>query len=249
MKRSIYNISFFVAGIFIIFAIYLILQATNNEILFPGIGEIANRFGSFFYGKGITSLGFTLLRLLASLAISFVVSMTITFLYYVFKPTKNLFRPLLFLLKVSPIVAIVLYVQALTASASSSAPYIVTTMMMIPLMTEAYTSGIDNIDKGVLDSLKLETTNKAYQFFKVIIPVISPQVILSLLQSIGSGLKVVIMVEYFCFLKYGLGSMLSSFYTAVDIAGLIATILFVAIIAGILEFGVFMLKKKVFKLS
>ena len=78
---------------------------------------------------------------------------------------------------------------------------------------------------------------------------IGPNIILSLLQSIGMGLKVVVMVEYFCFVDYGIGGMLSSYYTAVEIAGLIATILFVAIIAGILEFGVFLLKKKVFKIN
>jgi NitT/TauT family transport system permease protein len=249
MKRSIYNISFFIGGIFLIFIVYLILQASFNEILFPGLGEIFTRIGDFFHGSGITSVGFTLLRLIASLAISFVVSMLIAFLYYVFKPTKNLFKPFLFLLKVTPIVAIVLYVQALTATNSLTAPYIVTTMMMIPLMTEAYTSGIDNIEKGVLDSLELECLNKGYSFFKVILPMISQNIILSLLQSIGMGLKVVVMVEYFCFLDYGIGTMLSTYYTAVNIAGLIATILFVAIIAGILELGVYLLKKKVFKIK
>jgi ABC-type nitrate/sulfonate/bicarbonate transport system permease component len=249
MKRSIYNISFFTAGIFLIFIVYLICQASFNEVLFPGIGEIAIKFGDFFHGKGILSVGYTILRLIASLAISFVISMLITFLYYIFKPTKNFFKPLLFLLKVTPIIAIVLYVQAITARNAESAPYIVTTMMMVPLMTEAYTSGIDNIDKGIIDSLRLENPNKIYQFFKIIIPMIGPNIILSLLQSIGMGLKVVVMVEYFCFVDYGIGGMLSSYYTAVEISGLIATILFVAIIAGILEFGVFLLKKKVFKIS
>ena len=57
------------------------------------------------------------------------------------------------------------------------------------------------------------------------------------------------MVEYFCFVKYGLGSMLSTFYTSVDIAGVIAIIIFVAILAGILEVGVYLLKKKVFKIK
>lgn len=180
MKRSIYNISFFIAGIFLIFIVYLICQASFNEVLFPGIGEIAIKFGDFFHGKGILSVGYTILRLIASLAISFVISMLITFLYYIFKPTKNFFKPLLFLLKVTPIIAIVLYVQAITARNAESAPYIVTTMMMVPLMTEAYTSGIDNIDKGIIDSLRLENPNKIYQFFKIIIPVIGPNIILCL---------------------------------------------------------------------
>ena len=156
MKRSIYNISFFIGGLFLIFIVYLVLQANFNEVLFPGFVEIATRFGDFFHGKGIKSVGFTVLRLIGSLGISFVVSILIAFLYFIYKPTKNLFRPLLFILKVAPIVAIVLYIQALTASNSQIAPYIVTTMMMIPLMTEAYTNGIDNISQGVLYSLKLE---------------------------------------------------------------------------------------------
>ena len=116
-------------------------------------------------------------------------------------------------------------------------------------MTEAYTNGIDNISQGVLDSLKLEKINKFKQFYKIIFPMIFPNVILSLIQSIGMGLKVVVMVEYFCFLNYGIGSMLSSYYTAVDIAGLIATILYVALIAIILEIVVYVLKKKVFKIK
>ena len=249
MKRSIYNISLFAGGIFIIFALYLILQASYNEVLFPGIGEIFTKFGDFFHGKGIVSVGYTILRLLVSLVISFIVSMGIAFLYFIFKPTKNFFKPILFLLKVTPIVAIVLYIQALTASNSVTAPYIVTTMMMIPIMTEAYTNGIDNIDEAILDSLKLEDLCKAKQFFLIVIPVISQNIVLSLLQSIGMGLKVVVMVEYFCFLDNGIGTMLNSYYTSVQIDGLIATILFVAIIAAILEVGVYLLKKKVFKIK
>ena len=249
MKRSIYNISFFITGIFLIFAVYLILQASFNEVLFPSVAEIATRFGDFFSLKGITSIGYSLMRLIISLMISFIISIGIAYLYYLFKPSKFLFKPFLFLLKVSPIVAIVLYIQAITATNGEIAPYVVTSMMMIPIMVEAYINGIDNISEGITDSLQLEKINKTYQFFRIIIPCISQNVILSLLQSIGLGLKVVVMVEYFCFVKYGLGSMLSTYYTSVDIAGVIAIIIFVAILAGILEVGVYLLKKKVFKIK
>lgn len=249
MKRSIYNVGFLVTGVFVIFILYFILQSAFNTVLFPTIGEIGTRFLDFFHVKGLISFGYTLLRLLISLAISFVVSIGISYLYFLFKPSLMIFKPLMFLLKVSPIVAIVLYVQVLTASASMLAPYVVTTMIMIPLMTEAYVSGINSIDKTILDVLKLEGANRSYQFFKIIFPMISENIVLSMFQSIGLGLKVVVMVEYFCFLKYGIGSMMNTYYTLLDIAGLIATIVFVALIAVILEVVLIVLKKKVFKIA
>ena len=187
MKRSIYNVGFLVTGVFVIFILYFILQSAFNTVLFPTIGEIGTRFLDFFHVKGLISFGYTLLRLLISLAISFVVSIGISYLYFLFKPSLMIFKPLMFLLKVSPIVAIVLYVQVLTASSSMLAPYVVTTMIMIPLMTEAYVSGINSIDKTILDVLKLEGANRSYQFFKIIFPMMIPAVVAQIILWFFAG--------------------------------------------------------------
>lgn len=215
--------------------------------MFPSIGEIGSEFLNFFSGKGMAALGMTLVRLIGSLIVSFIISVLISYLYFLFKPSINLFKPLMFILKVSPIIAIILYIQVLTASVNESAPFIVTTLMLIPIMTDAYVSGIDNIEKGVLDSLELETTNRSYKFYKVIFPMISQNIALSMFQSVGLGIKVVIMVEYFCFIDTGLGGILNSYYTNINIAGLLSTIVFVSIIAAIIELSIYLVKKKVLK--
>lgn len=215
--------------------------------MLPSIGEIGSEFLNFFSGKGMAALGMTLVRLIGSLIVSFIISVLISYLYFLFKPSINLFKPLMFILKVSPIIAIILYIQVLTASVNESAPFIVTTLMLIPIMTDAYVSGIDNIEKGVLDSLELETTNKSYKFYKVIFPMISQNIALSMFQSVGLGIKVVIMVEYFCFIDTGLGGILNSYYTNINIAGLLSTIVFVSIIAAIIELSIYLIKKKVLK--
>lgn len=247
-KSFIYNkYIYFITGIIVLVLIYLFLRISlQNDILFPSFLEIGESFISFFSIKGMLNIGYSVFRVILSLTISFIISILISFLYFIFKPSINFFKPFLYILKVSPIIAIVLYIQVLTAG-SYLAPYIVTTMVMVPIMVEANISAIDNMSNEVLLSLKLENNGKLHKFLKIIIPNLFPFIIMSFLQSISLGIKIVIMVEYFCYLPYGIGTILNSYMLTINIAGIISVIILACILSAIFELLIHLYRRKYLK--
>lgn len=245
MKTSIYKKTIFISiGLVLIFLIYLILQlSTKNDILFPSFKDIFISFGKLFINDGMLDILFTILRTIISLIISFILSFIISFLYYIFKPSIYILKPLMFILKVAPIVAIVLYIQVLTGG-SYIAPYVVSILVITPIMIEACVSAIDNIDKDIISSLELEKTSNVRKYFEVILPTISSNVLMSFLQTIGLTFRILIMVEYFCYLNYGIGTRLQAFMIGIDISGIIALILLSSLLSLIVESIIYFINKK-----
>lgn len=245
MKTSTCNKYIFGSiGLLLIFFIYLIFQlSTKNDILFPSFESIFKSFGNLFINDGCLDIIFTIMRLIISLFISFIISFVISFLYYIFKPSIYIFKPIMFILKVAPIVAVVLYIQVLTGG-SYIAPYVVSILVVTPIMIEAYISAIDSIDKDIIASLELEKTSTIRKYFEVILPTIRNNIIMSFLQTIGLTFRILIMVEYFCYLKYGIGTRLQAFMIGIDISGIIALIILCSLLSLIVETIIYFVNKK-----
>jgi ABC-type nitrate/sulfonate/bicarbonate transport system permease component len=63
-------------------------------------------------------------------------------------------------------------------------------------MIEGIIGAIDNIDKAIIDDLKMLDINTFKKFIQVYIPLCVPFIVTTFLQSFGLGLKVMIMSEY-----------------------------------------------------
>lgn len=226
---------------------YFIIQTSvSNPVIFPTIDSIFSSFGGLFVGKNLVSLGYSVLRIIVSVFLSFVISFFVSYLYFIWKGSLSFIKPLLFILKVSPVVALTIYAYLILGN-SDSVPYIITCAVMIPIMIDAITVSIDNIEKETIESAQLEGANKTTLFFKIVVPSILPYILLSLLQTFALGFKVSVMAEYITNTSNSIGQILYKSLVNVDMALLIAIILFIVLISAVFEFFIHLYIRKTIK--
>ena len=97
------------------------------------------------------------------------------------------------LLKTIPIIAIIIL---LLIAVMSMAPYVASALVIIPIIFEGIYITLKQIDKNITDDLKTICGLNFTVIFKFYIPLILPNIITSLIQSFGLGMKVMVMAEY-----------------------------------------------------
>jgi NitT/TauT family transport system permease protein len=246
-KNSIFiNYFLFSLGIAVFFVIYFAISYSKKDssmaFVFPGWGEIFSSIGSILTNKtSLISLGWSFLRIIVMIITSFVLSNLISFIYVCYKPSINFLKPFIFFIKTAPIAAISIYLWL--SVGSEGAPYIVGGMVIFPLMLEADLTSIDNIDKNILDELKISGANKFEQFIKIYLPITAPYQVMSILQGFGLGFKVGIMSEYLVYTKNSVGSLLHNYFDNFQVAYLLGMVFIVVVIVLIID-GIMQLYKK-----
>lgn len=240
------NNSFLVSGILVILLIYFLISYFGNEFVFPSISSIFLEFGKFFYSyKEATYLLFSFLRVILSVIISFIISLVLTFLFVLYKPLLNFFKPILYIFKVAPLAAITIFL--FISAPTYLVPYIVSSMILIPLFLESNITAISNINKDILDDLSLLEVNIFIKFFKIFIPIIFPYIIMSLIQGFGLCFKIVVMSEYLVLQENSLGILIATYKDSLNTAGLLGSILIIVFYVAIFDSLVYFLKKMLVK--
>lgn len=246
MKNSItlHKYIYLIIGIFFIFILWTIISLSqNNEFIFPNIFQIFNAFSKLILEKEILiSSLFTLLRVLLVCIISFIISSIIALIYVLNKETIFLFKPMLILLKASPLAIISVYLWI--ALGAEIAPYLITLLMVLPVMIEGLIASINNIDQIYIDALKLEKVSIFKKFYYVYLPMILPYIIMSFLQTFGLGIKVMIMGEYICQSNNSLGQIIYILKQNLAFDQLLALLILILIIVFLVEFLIKTISKK-----
>jgi NitT/TauT family transport system permease protein len=74
--------------------------------------------------------------------------------------------------------------------------YYIVGVVVLPIIYEATINGLNSIDPYVIDEVKMISNTNFTIVKKIYLPLTSPFILTSLLQSIGLGLKVLIMAEF-----------------------------------------------------
>ena len=175
MKRSIiqskYIFSLTTIIIFVFIWIFLSSNA-NNSYAFPSLKVIFESFKRLIVEYHFVVLK-TILKIVISVSIGVVISLGIVVIYILKKDLIGFFTPILEFLHVVPIIGISLYLFLIFDNLSMP-PYVITIMVVIPIIVNALTTAYDNIDKTIEDALKLEQIKFHHKLFKVYIPLIMP---------------------------------------------------------------------------
>lgn len=232
-KTGIYGI-----GIFLIFLGWIILStAMNNDLIYPSIDKVFISFLSLLTNLDVLlAFGYSLLRVLIVVLVSLLISFLISFVYIVYKDSILLFKPLLTFIKATPLAIISVYLWI--SLGSSNAPYVITLLMVLPVMIEGFISALDNIDKAYIWQLKTEDVSIVKKFIKVYIPLIYPYIIMTILQTFGLGLKVMLMGEYICQTSNSLGNYIYIFKQSLEFNNLLGMAIYIVIIVCLLEFSI-----------
>jgi len=75
-------------------------------------------------------------------------------------------------------------------------PFLLTYIVLLPLVYDGLYGAFISINKDLIDELKITSKLNLLMIFKIYIPIVSKQVISTLLQALGLGLKVKVMSEF-----------------------------------------------------
>lgn len=179
----------------------------NEPTIFPHTIQIIKSFYKLFNSTNLKTIGMTLLRITISVTLAFIASLFVGLLYIWKKDTLYFFKPIISMMKTIPLAVISIFLWLIFKS--TTAPYIITTLIIIPISIEGVITSIDGIDKVLIEDLKMINTNMFKSLIYVYIPLIKDYLLMVFLQIFGLGLKVMVMGEYICQTKNSIGKILS----------------------------------------
>lgn len=204
MKKT----GFTILSIFFIFLVWVIAGGiVDNSLLLPRPNDVLIAFGRIFIETdSLTVILATILRLLVGVSFAAILG----FLLGVIAGFKNgfaiFFNPIVTVLRTIPVISIT--VILLIIFGFSLTPYIITFLMLFPLIYQGTYGAITNIDKELIDVYKLENNNFFTGLTHCYLPLISQDIRTALLQSLGLGIKVLVMAEYLSQTKNSIGQEL-----------------------------------------
>lgn len=233
-------------GVGFIFLLWIIISLSANISLFPGPGAVFTRFGELFItSKLYEAIGGSLLRLLIAMGICLGSSLLLGLIGGLSSIFYRFFNPLIIVLRTLPTAAFIYILIVLLKPRYSL--FIITSLVIFPIMYEAVASGIRNIDKGIMDSIRLEARIIHPRcLVNIIFPCARENIILGVIQSLGLGMKISIMSEVLVGTDTvkGLGRMIYHAYIDLDMPTVFAVSIYAIIIIGLLDIILHFLKKR-----
>lgn len=167
----------------------------DNSLVLPGISEVILSLKEIFStSTTYLIILLTIVRLILVVLVSLVIAFILAILSYLSDKFESFIKPLFVILKTIPVIAII--VLLLITFGSKTSPYIMTSLVVLPIMYEGLLTSLKNINKELIDDVKtLSNTNwmvlKDFYF-----PIILNFIMMTLVQSFGIGLKVMVMGEF-----------------------------------------------------
>lgn len=244
LKKLLYS---FITIILLIIIWELYSTYRNEPSIFPHTTQIIKSFFKLFNLDNLKTLCMTLLRITISVLVAFIVSLIVGLLYIWKKDTIYFFKPIISMMKTIPLAIISIFLWLIFNG--NIAPYIITTLIIIPLSIEGVITSIDGIDKVLIEDLKMINTNMFKSLIYVYIPLIKDYLLMVFLQIFGLGLKVMVMGEYICQTKNSVGKILSVVKSGVGyedaMSELVAWGILLVLIVVIIEILIKLIVKKI----
>lgn len=233
---------------FSLLALYLVAliasSIMNNSIILPKPNEV---FISLFnlLGKGTTYkyIGNTLLSLLISLLISFIIGLVLGVLAGIYENVRIFLKPWITIMRSFPLAAIIILI--LIIAGFKNTPYIVTTLVLAPIIYEAVSNGIINIDQNLIDTYRIESKINLNIIIRVYLPLITSSLKAAFTSAVGLGIKVLIMAEFLAGSSNSLGYAIKPAADNLNYAEVYAYCIIIIVIVLIVE----LIPKMIIKLN
>ncbi len=232
-----------IVSIFLLWQVIVIIK--NDAFIFPGVLEILKSSFKIITNKSdLIVLSNTLFKLIIVIVISLLLAGVVAFIYIIFPSSIYFFRPIINILKAAPFAVISIYIFYAFYQTKEIAPGIVTFLVVLPLSFEGLIGAIDNIDKNLIDDMKMLEISTFKKFIYVYIPICVPFIVTTLLQSFGLGLKVMIMSEFMSQVDKTVGGALFNIKYNYDYAYLLGWLVIIITIVSIIDMLIRIISKR-----
>lgn len=190
--------------VFIIIIWSLYASYVDNNYIFPNPLIVFNSLLKLLKTLETYSIiGYTLLRLFISFIVSAFLGIIFGLLAGNYQPLDEFLHPLVISLRTLPIASIIIIMMVLLGRSFSL--YVITFLMIFPIVYEASKHGVKNIPKPLKNHIALEGHPKWVILYHIQLPLSYPYIRTSLFQSIGLGFKVIVMAEFITQTRIGIG--------------------------------------------
>lgn len=245
MRNSSYkHIGISVTVIILIIVAYQIFSvASSQDIFFPSVGDILKTLGSILGSRDSLLLLSLLGKILIVLVISFLVSILINFINYVFKYNIDIVNPIMFIIKACPFAIVSVYLFVLLYKSKWIIPYIACFLVVFPIVYEGVKQAL-KIDRDIVDELSLLPGPRRMKYMRIYVPLALSPMLVTLLQGISLGVKVMVMAEYIVSLNNSIGLIINEAKTNLDFSTILAWLILLIAIIIIFDVSINILKKK-----
>lgn len=167
----------------------------GDRLVFPGVGEILRAFFRLITTPKTWRLIWTTLRhLLQSLAVSALVGTALGLAEGASDFVRALLRPLMTLLRSIPMIVLVVIVMVLMKY--RYVPLVATSLILIPIISEATCEGMRHIEPELLDVYRMNSGMNAQVLFHVHLPLMAGYLRQAYINAVGMGLRLTVSTEY-----------------------------------------------------
>ena len=174
---------------------YLNALRVNNAYLFPYPLDIIRTLWNLLITPNTYAILFFSFR---RLLISIVLASTLAIILGLFAGIKgwfaDLLNPIVTALRTLPVASIIVVILILYGQFLSL--YIITFLMLFPIIYEATKQGVLNIESSLIEALELEQRRPIIEVLYIYLPLSTSYIKTGFLQSIGLGFKVLVMAEF-----------------------------------------------------
>ncbi|QWB96417.1 ABC transporter permease subunit [Mycoplasmatota bacterium] len=201
MKKHYILVSSFLTLFIIWYILYLVV---DQPMLLPSMSEVWISLLDIIFSKDILIILTSLFRLLIAFFIACSLGIVLGFLSAKYHWLEYWQHPYVSILRTIPVISIIVILYILLGDQITV--YVITFLMIFPLFYEATLDIIKRIDPYLIDALKLDEVHFKESLIFVYTPILKEQLKVTVVQSLGLGIKVLVMAEYLTQAKYSIGS-------------------------------------------
>ena len=196
-----------------ILLIGVVIQASGaikgDDLVFPGVDVILRAFLRIMTtGKTYALIWTTMQHLIVSMAVSTVIGVILGMGMGMVPFLRNLFSPLMTLLRSLPMIILIVIVMVVTKY--ERVPVIASSIILVPMIAEAACEGCLRIDKELIDVYRMNANFNLRVLFQVYLPLMAGYLHQAWVNAVGMGVKLAVSTEYLVQTKNSLGKAVHS---------------------------------------
>jgi len=202
----------------------------GDRLVFPDVGGILKAFFRLL-GAGSTwrQIGTTLVHLAEALAVSSVAGTVLGLAQGRSEFLHTLLRPLMAMLRSIPMIVMTVIIMVLFRY--EQVPLVASSLMLVPLISEATCEGVRRIDPELVDVYRMNSGFNARVLFQVYLPLMAGYLKQAYVSAVGMGIKLVVTTEYLVQARDSLGKAVYSSAYFVEYAEIYAYALIMILLA------------------
>lgn len=227
---------FSILSVALILVIWQLISLSWDDISFypTPIRVITEFYNLITTGDTYIILLTTLKRLLIALAISTVLGTFFGLFSGLHHQVEGLLAPIVVALRTTPVISIVVILLMMYGNVVSL--YIIVFLLLFPIIYQSELDGIKNIDKTLLEVLKLDCDRCNIRSVRMVFfPMALPHLRTGILQSIGLGIKVLVLAEFIAQTKISIGRELQFSKISLNYANIFAWTIILIIFVSVVE--------------